>query len=275
MFMTIFATHGIVGGALPSRFVDRNLLDTQLFINHLRSRREPYVSLSDCLDGKGDALTLDDSTVAAADAARLAQHLGHKVTLFVNGFHVASARPYFFARLNVALDSAVKRRITFKGKKWLVDTTPNKEAFRVAVKGELATIGKEDNRDELVTEVAHLLGISEVTVPHHLKTITEEQLKDLVRLGIDIQNHGWTHTRRGALPAEEHELDIRKGRQWLQEVCATEAHYYAIPNGDGLPFVHDFTNYSAWFLLSDIFRNVKLPARVFNRTTLQLDAVSQ
>src|SRR5262245_51689881 len=232
--MFVDTTHGAVAAASPALFAHRNLLDLGGLETFLRRRARPYVPLAACLRGEGDAFTLDDSTRAAADAARLARRLGHAVTLFINGWNIQHATPYFFSRLNVALDNASVPLVRFRGAHHDLQGPGGKERFRALVKSRLARLGAEQDRQDLVSEVARRLGVEDLLVPDHLRPLTLAELKQLAAEGVDIQNHGWTHVQAGALPLPAHAADIRAGREWLRMHVGSEADAFAVPNGDGL-----------------------------------------
>jgi hypothetical protein len=268
--MIIDATHGIVENADAGLFTHRNMIDANAFEQHLRTVEQPYRPLRSVLMGEGAALTIDDSTVAAAEAAVMARRLGHAVTIFINGFHVAERRPYFFSRLNVALDATRSAAFEYDGVSWDLSHGVSKARFRRAIKKKLAAIGDETRRDVFVTEIAAMLGVRTDLVPRHLCVITENELRALLSLGVDIQNHGWTHSRVGSLSPEAHTEDIRKGREWIRAICGIEADLYAVPNGDGLPPESAFEHCRAWFLLDDCHPRGEVSPGVYGRLTLSL-----
>jgi Polysaccharide deacetylase/DnaB-helicase binding domain of primase len=268
--MIINTTHGIVENAAAALFTHRNLLDSKAFEHHLRTVEQPYHPLRSALMGEGPALTIDDSTVAAAEAAVMARRLGHAVTIFVNGFQIAERLPYFFSRLNVALDATRSAALEYDGASWDLSDGISKARFRRAIKKKLAVIGDETRRDVFVTEIAAMLGVTTDFVPRHLCIITENELKALVSLGVDVQNHGWTHSRVGSLSPEAHTEDIRKGREWIRAICGIEADLYAVPNGDGLPPESAFEHCRAWFLLDNSRPCGEVSPGVYGRLTLSL-----
>src|SRR5215208_1735542 len=99
----ILAMHGVVEGMSTARFCHRNLLDRSEFVHHL-TERPPYLSIAAALAGEGRAITIDDATFAAADAALLAREFGHSVMIFINPYNVLTGTVYFFGILNVLLD---------------------------------------------------------------------------------------------------------------------------------------------------------------------------
>src|SRR3569623_831964 len=99
----------------------------------------------------------------------------------------------------------------------------------------LASSGPEAERQDVITELAQRLRAVSTNVPEHFRTLTIPEIGNLIELGVDIQNHGWTHTRVGALPDREHLEDIRRGRDWLADTFGIPSSTYAVPNGDGEP----------------------------------------
>ena len=264
----IDTTHGVVPGTHPELFVHRNLLDTSRFAAYLRGRKPAYVPLSACLRGEGDALTIDDSTAAAADAARLAREHGHAVTLFVNGYNIAEGKCYHFSRLDAALDATEMGSVVYEGSPYGLRIAKATHEFRAHVKRNLLQLGSERQRESHVSDIGRLLGIDEIIVPPFLRPIRSADLIDLAADGVDIQNHGWTHTTVGAAPFDEYAADIRRGRDWLQVTCGAHADLFAVPNGDGLPLWHASRDYRAWFLLDHRRPMGMLAPGLYNRRTL-------
>ena len=272
--MSIDAIHGVVAYPSNKKFVDRNLLDTEGFTDYLRKRTRPYCPLASAISGGGDALTLDDSTVAAAEAARLACCLGHAVTLFVNGYNIVMKKPYLLSRLNVLLDNTNLQTVRFEGQVWNISDLGGKQGFRRLVKSRLVRMRTEHARDQFVTAIGRLLYQEDICVPSYLQVITETELRELKSVGVDIQNHGWTHAPAASLTSETHSENIRRGREWLRHACSVEAEYYAVPNGNGLPPCEHSPHYSAWFLLDDRWPPGEIFPGVFSRTNLILPTTS-
>lgn len=259
--------HGVRVGVSAELFVDRNLAELATLSTYL-DNRVSYVSLSACLEGKGDALTVDDSTIASADAARLARRKGHQVTLFLNGYNIEESVPYFFSRLNAMLDATPLDEVAFEGRRFDLRTFAAKQWFRGAVKRRLARMGSERDRQEYVTRAGELLQAENTVIPHFLSPISPADVRELVALGVDIQNHGWTHVRPAALSPEECARDIQAGRAWLRDFAPAPADLYAVPNGDCLPPWESSPHYRAWFLLDDRWPADNNGPTVFGRRNL-------
>lgn len=259
--------HGVRTGVSAELFVDRNLEELANLSAYLENR-VPYVSLSACLNGEGDALTVDDSTLASAAAARLARYKGHEVTLFLNGYNIEESVPYFFSRLNAILDATPLDEIAFEGRRLDLRTFDAKQEFRRIVKRRLAAMASERDRQNYVTRLGQQLQAENAVVPDFLRPISRADIRELVALGVDVQNHGWTHVRPAALSPDECARDIAAGRAWLRDFSPEPADLYAVPNGDCLPPWESSPHYRAWFLLDERFPADKDGPTVFGRRSL-------
>jgi peptidoglycan/xylan/chitin deacetylase (PgdA/CDA1 family) len=266
--VVIEATHGVVPALDATRLTHVGLIETDMFIAQLRKRSRPYVSLDACLRGEGDALTIDDSTRAGLEAARLARKYGHEVTFFLNAYNIAEETPYFFARLSAALDITKAEIVAFEGDEYNLETVAGKQRFRAAVKGRLAQLGSDQDCQDFVSEIGLLLGIDEIVVPEWLRPITTAEVRELAAEGVAMQNHGWTHLLVGGLSPNAYADNIRRGREWLQDVCGAEADFFAVPNGDALPLWQTSADYRAWLMLDGKRRFGQLAPGVFNRRAL-------
>jgi hypothetical protein len=259
--------HGVRAGVSCALFVDRNLEELATVATYLDSRA-PYVSLAACLQGKGDALTVDDSTIASAAAARLARQKGHEVTLFLNGYNIEESVPYFFSRLNAILDATQLDEVDFEGRRCDLRTFAAKQQFRGAIKRRLSLMASERDRQNYVTRVGEGLQAENAVIPDFLRPISPEDVRELVELGVDIQNHGWTHVRPAALSPDECARDIQAGRAWLRDFSPAPADLYAVPNGDCLPPWESSPHYRAWFLLDERWPADNDGPTVFGRRNL-------
>src|SRR3954469_14208252 len=95
----VLAIHGVTTTIDRSGFSGRNLLSGAQ-LHHFLAASPRFGPLSQALRGGGHALTIDDSMVAARDAAVMARKHGHDVTLFVNPGQIESGAPYAFVALN-------------------------------------------------------------------------------------------------------------------------------------------------------------------------------
>ncbi len=263
----IDALHGVRVGVSREMFVDRNLEELAGLSKYLDTR-VPYVSLSACLEGKGDALTVDDSTIASAAAARLARQKGHEVTLFLNGYNIEESLPYFFSRLNAILDATPLHEVNFEGQRLELRSFAAKQRFRLAIKRRLCRMALERDRQNYVTRVGEQLRAESATIPDFLGPISPADVRELVALGVDIQNHGWTHGSPAALSVDECARDIEAGRAWLRDYSSAPADLYAVPFGDCLPPWESSPHYRAWFLLDDRWPADNDGPTVFGRRNL-------
>ncbi|MGP8231674.1 MAG: hypothetical protein ACLQL2_03285 [Methylovirgula sp.] len=73
----IYALHGVIDHVDTKLFSHRNMTAAGRVQAWLDTQHK-LVPLADALAGKGDALTIDDATVASAQAAMLARQRGHR-----------------------------------------------------------------------------------------------------------------------------------------------------------------------------------------------------
>lgn len=267
----VWAMHGVIEEVDRQRFAHRNLLETEAVRQHLRSR-SAYVSLADALAGNGDALTIDDATCAGADAALLARQHGHAVTLFVNPGQVESREPYHFLVLNTALDALSDERCTFEGTTYPTATTAERQALRRTIKSRLATIKEERGRLEFVRALGREWGVHDLRVPAHFETLSRDDLIELCSAGVDLQNHGWSHSHHPNLTPSESLREIHEGRRWLERELNLQAPYFAVPFGDALPHGPTSEACDVWFSVDHRMPRGAYPPNVFNREELAIDA---
>jgi peptidoglycan/xylan/chitin deacetylase (PgdA/CDA1 family) len=266
----IYATHGTVVGWQPHLFIHRNMLDETAYVRWLRAREEPCMSLGDALEGRADALTIDDGTFAAARAANLAVSFGHKVTLFVNPYHVASEEQYFFALLNTALDACRLGKLRWRGQLYRLGSQSGKRDVRAIVKSELRGLSSEALRKALVQEFLDCAQATDLQPPHDLRPLSVRDLIQLRDAGVDIANHGWTHGEIGTLDSRAASEEIESAGQWLAQSLTVESHYFAVPFGDTLPPIGLAGTWKVWFLLTDRLPAGWISDRVYNRQTLTI-----
>lgn len=227
--------HGIGHQPRAGSFLDRNLLDRAWFLDDLDRRPNRFVKLDEALAGKGDALTIDDGIYACFDAAMAARERGHEVTLFVNPGNIENQTPYWFSLLNLGLDRTTRSEISWNGCRYLLRGTEAKQSFRNLVKVEICRIDQEtavmDYLDAVLTE----LGVANRELPHALRPLTRDDLKSLAMAGVQIENHGWSHSRASDMGAARMAADIRLGRAWLAETLGIESRMFAAPFGDSPP----------------------------------------
>ncbi|HVU39307.1 MAG TPA: polysaccharide deacetylase family protein [Opitutales bacterium] len=268
---SVFTMHGVVAGLEPDTCAHRGLFEPAQFVKHLRSRKTPYVELAAALRGEGDALTIDDATFTACDAAALAREHGHHVTLFINPGNVAAGETYFFVLLNLVLDRTTLPRLTLGGRDFPLRTTAERRELREYFKRRLLTLAGEADRRELVHAAARQLGVADLSVPRPLQTVGVDVLRELGRRQVNIANHGWTHGSVGALPADHIKQEIIRGREWINRELGQPALAYAVPFGQALPpFSANAKIYEIWLTSHELLHDGFIGPHVFNRTTLRL-----
>ncbi len=271
--MAIWAIHGIVDQVNPERFTHRNLFDSARFQTFLEERTSKFVDLDQAIGGLGDALTIDDSTSAAADAAEYCHASGHAVTVFVNSRNIAQQQPYWFTFLNVLIDSCALDLIFLDDMSFPLNTFPDRQRFRKAAKRAALSLHSEGAREAFILQLARSVNIDSLPVPGHLSTISLDRLRRLKALGIRIENHGWTHGNVAAMSQQELIEDIQKGADWLRDAAAVLASHYAVPFGVAMPpDTLPIAVYGLWHLADERRPTGRLDTHLINRVTLSEDA---
>jgi len=231
----------------PELMTHRNLLDSarvEEFLGALPVRASP---LSQVLARGGLALTVDDASRAAGEAARLARRLGHEVTIFVNPDNVQSVRPHYFFLLNAALEQAPYARLG----SWDLRSPAGRRDIRKQLKQEFLRLDTEEDRMEWVRAVAARLEVEEPDLPDHLVTLGVDELEDLVSAGVQLGNHGWQHADPRHQDVSSVELLVERGATWLQETFGVSEGVFAVPFGKALPPRGLDLGQVRWWLLSD------------------------
>jgi len=231
----IFVAHGVVDAANESGYVARYLPDRDQFRSFLQARAEPFVTLEAAALGYGDALTVDDATVAAAHMAMSARELGHAITLFVNPGQVDSGNTYWFHQLTLLVDG-LGSRIAFDDEEFDCTRIAEKVRLRRALKRHLLPIQGESERLTALSGLSMTLQARPAKLPGHLRTLTVPELRALSSAGVRLANHGWQHPHYDHLSSEERLAEIRKGRDWLDDFRPGSGQgVFACPFGDHVP----------------------------------------
>jgi glycosyltransferase involved in cell wall biosynthesis len=266
----VYLTHGVVARPAPDTLADRNLLAHEAFARFLGRRPVPFGRLEDATAGARDALTVDDGTLAARDAALLARETGHAVTLFLNPFNVETGTPYWFSRLDVAVDRATRPSCRVDGHELSLSHPAGRRELRSAVRARIRRLTTEELRRDAVDTLAADLGVRDLTLPAHLAPVSPRDVGTLVAAGVRIENHGWTHLDPESCPREALWLDIARGREWLAERAGSDGRAYAVPFGESPPPAEPPDGLvDVWYLASPAIPAGRGAGRVFNRRALE------
>lgn len=267
----VLTIHGIAAGVDPQHFCFRNMSDPDAMDRYLASA-PPFVPLTDALAGRGDALAIDDAVRGAGDAALLARRYGHAVSLFVNPGQVESGAPYAFNVLNALLDGLGNfdgRRRVFEGTVFGTSTVADRQTLRSKIKTRLCTITDERERLGYIEGLAAEWRVAHLDVPRHFQTLSRQDLAALRDVGVDLQNHGWSHTDHASLSSTDSAREVREGRAWLFQELGVEAAYFAVPFGEALPQPGSASSCDIWFVLTEGRPAGPVSPNVFNREAPQ------
>lgn len=265
----IYVGHGVLEAADKPRFLDRYMLDRSSFAAHLEERRSLYIQIESAVCGNGDALTVDDATVAGADMAMLARELGHEVTLFVNPGQIATADTYWFHRLTLLVDG-LGSRVPFDDGEFDCASIAGKVRLRRALKRRLLSIPGESERIRAIAEIGTCLGAQPTGLPEHLRTLTLPELEALRSAGVRLANHGWHHPHYDSLGHDERLDQIRQGREWLNDFHSGSGDgVFACPFGDHDPD-DDLLTLAGLWLSANARTPPGLRKGVYNRQEIRL-----
>ncbi|GIF65560.1 hypothetical protein Ais01nite_35950 [Asanoa ishikariensis] len=231
----ILALHGAINAPDPQSFTSRNFVSEQEAIQQFKLISAQVVDVAEAVSGRGIAITVDDSTEAAANVARLLADAGMAVTLFVNPWNIESRQVYPFAVLNCALDQTSLQQVGFEGVVYPLADRAAKERFRRLVKSRLLSLRNEDDRVSFAAYTAEALCVPAPAIPSYLQPPTLDDLQSLLDLGVHIGNHGWTHASYAIMSAAEFTEQVRLAEGWLREHGLYEGDLFAVPDGKALP----------------------------------------
>ncbi|MES2176309.1 MAG: polysaccharide deacetylase family protein [Gemmatimonadota bacterium] len=265
----VLSLHGVATNVDHRLFSFRNMCEENDLGRFLRAAA-PFVPLANALTGKGIGLTIDDATGGAAAAAMLARNLGHAVTLFVNPEQVELGTPHSFLVMHLMLDTLGGRPVSLWGERYPSRSKANRQQLHSAIKTRLRAIVDERARLAMLSDLGAEWGTARFTVPPHLRTLTRDDLIALRDAGVDIQNHGWSHTSHRDLSAQDSAREIASGRAWLQRELRVDAPLFAVPFGDDLPHPSVSADCTTWFSLHPALASGWLAPDVFNRDVLDV-----
>lgn len=268
----IHLMHGVVEQRDSSLFSHRNYISEgafAAFLDRQLSALGPWNR-----EAQHDVLTVDDGTVAGKRACEIAAKRGHHVILFMNPHQTIMGELYFFSIMEAALDQRTVARVVFDGQPFDLSKPAGVRAARVHIRTRLMKAPAPEAL-EGAYRYADQLGVRRVAVPQHATVLSMNDLRELVRLGVQIENHGWDHQDIGSLNAIELERDITKAGSWLRSELGVEARLYAVPYGIS-PLPPSVANDVApeYFLANDDLPQGEVGANCWNRRDLVWELVN-
>lgn len=228
--MTVWAVHGVLDAGLDrSGHVDRIFLDRETLEGFLGGRS--FVPLEEALEEGGDAITVDDGIVAAAEAARTILAAGWPVTLFVNPGDALAGRPLDLKVLDVALDRRPGGAIELDGKTFDLSVDSERRGYRLRVKRRMADLPSMEARLDEALRQAEALGTPDPELPDRVRTLTPDELSALRDEGVGLGNHGWNHVDHRALSREASAEQVARGRAWLESELGQRCDAFSVPFG--------------------------------------------
>jgi hypothetical protein len=267
----IYEMHGVIQSHSHQLLTHRWMLDAERFDRFI-SQRSPFVTLGRALEGRGDALTIDDATQAAYNAATLARNRGHEVTLFVNSKNVRESTPYYLHVLSSILDKAAPVELELLCRKHLPSEVPaEKTKVREFLKHHFSRLPNESTRQSLLRLVAADLSMAELPIADHLQTLSCEQIAQLIDRGVQLENHGASHADLSIFRDDDVRNEITECKNWLQTHFSIESRYFAVPFGNVLPrFDVGDEIASCWLTANRALHSGFVGPKVYNRAELRI-----
>jgi glycosyltransferase involved in cell wall biosynthesis len=265
----VYAMHGAVERPATDSFVDRNMLDRETFARFLAKRPLKFGSLEQAIDGASDALTIDDATNAAFDAALLARESGHGVVVFLNPFNLDNGAPYWFCLLDVVLSRTSSASYRFEGHDIALSHPAGKKRLHSAIKSRICALPTEETQRTAILELAESLGVRDLELPTALASMSRRAVEQLVAAGVRIENHGWTHRHPDSGPPEAMWRDIARGQSWLRQHLGIHSRAYAVPFGESPPPAGMPEHLVDMWYLARSQPIGRVGEHIFNRSTLE------
>ena len=262
----IYITHGVVPEWSADRISHALMLPRVLFEKHLIERPTKYVSIPQALAGEGDAITIDDASYAGLDAVLLARRHGHAITWFVNGSHVENGHQYFPFQLSCMLDETKKEQCSFDGEDWDLRRITDRKALRFRLKQAYMNMRSQDELDALVRTISESLDVDLSKIEHALKTVTPVEIAHAASVGVDLQNHGWSHINPQLLSGNEQSAEILQNEDYLSRYYRPSTKVFAPPFGQHMSLTPDVINFML-LATRDLMYGQQHP-NIFNRCDL-------
>lgn len=262
--------HGVVENFKKECFLHRDLNDKKLFEKYLKSRHSKFIDIETALnDNNGDVLTIDDATIASYEAALIANELGHKTTLFVNADNVLNNKTYFFCKLNNILERTISEYITFNGNKYPLKTFVQKKEFRKDFKQYFRTLSNIQDVEKLVDCLSIELLKENNINPYYLNSLSKNDIFDLIKQGVRIENHGFSHLEISSLNEDQFFNHITVCHDWLNKEFNLSSSIYAVPFGETIP-KYEIADIKLILLASDVIKQgFFVSSKLYNRIELK------
>jgi hypothetical protein len=162
----------------------------------------------------------------------IARQFGHEVTLFLNPHQIITQTPYFFTILNLAIDDLARRaRRSDPNSTW---RSPRLRDLRSQMRSRLMRLSGPALESEL-RQFLSAWGLDMPDVPQEHRPLDMAMLARLVAAGVQIGNHGWSHTDIGSFSEQGLWDDIAQAQQWLRDATGQQVDLYAVPFGLATP----------------------------------------
>ena len=227
----IYITHGTVPSWSSERISHALFLPESQVDRHLRLRRKKYVPLWQALQGRGDALTIDDATYGALDLALAARRHGHAVSWFVNGSNIEDRLQYYPFQVSSMLDNTRARTCRFDGATWNLPDMAARRALRLRIKETYMKMRSQEQIDSLIARLASSLHVDPSAMEKSLSTVTPAEIAVAAMAGVELQNHSWNHINPQAISEPERTAQVIRNEEYLSQFRKAVTRVFAPPFG--------------------------------------------
>jgi peptidoglycan/xylan/chitin deacetylase (PgdA/CDA1 family) len=121
----------------------------------------------------------------------------------------------------------------------------------------------------MISELADGLQVRDLELPPSLAPVSRQAVEQLSKMGVRVENHGWTHCHPEGMEPELLWQDIERGQSWFRQHLHTHSRAYAVPFGETPPPGDMPENLvEMWYMVDSRRINGRIGNRIFNRSSL-------
>ena len=214
-----------------------------------------FITVDQCIDmleekipiiNNGLLMTFDDGYRNNIDyALPICEMFGIKPVLFVSTSHVDSGLPFWFDRLDYALQQNMGKLISFsfEGNKYTFDAT-SRDALRVSFQ-KFRDDCKLNFTDDIamnqlfnaLSEMLEMKGgkaLSDICLNDDWSAVVSwDNLREVVKKGrLDVASHSVDHWRLDRLSKKQILLQLSESKKRIEQELGISCNYFCYPNGD-------------------------------------------
>ncbi|ABM02313.1 polysaccharide deacetylase [Psychromonas ingrahamii 37] len=214
-----------------------------------------FITVKQCIDMlEGKIPLIDNALLITFDdgyrnnidyALPICEQFAIKPVLFVTTGYIDSGLPFWFDRLDYALQQNMGGVISFEyqGAKYCFDAT-SRQALKTsyqAFRDHCKQVFTEDiEMNQLFNALSEMLEIRAGKALREISTdddwsamVSWPQLREAVKTGrLDVSSHTVDHLRVDRLPEEQILIQLQQSKMRIEQELAGKCHYFCYPNGN-------------------------------------------